>query len=131
MNPDYDEWKKKVDAGKAERAAEHRPQLEMLAQAEVKAGLLTGDQNFDIFLSYLQAALEVTEAQRDGFAAVIADPATVAHDRIMAAKICLAECKGRAEAFEAVISLPKDIMEMGAEAKTLLERMPATAGAQS
>ncbi len=124
MNPDYSEWKKGVDANKAERAAQHRPQLEMLAQAEVKAGLMTGDPNWDIFLSYLQAALETTEAQRDGFTAAIADPATVDHDRIMAAKICLAECKGRIEAFQAVISLPKDIQEMSAEAKALLERMP-------
>ena len=124
MNLDYGGWQKRVQAGKAERAAERRPQLEMLAQAEVKAALLTGDPNWDKFLSYLQAALEITEAQPPAFAAVIADPAMVEHDRIMAAKICLAECKGRVEAFEAVISLPKDIMKMGAEAKTLLERLP-------
>ncbi len=129
MNPDYGEWHKRTEGKKAERAQERRPQLEMLAQAEVQAGLLTGDPNWDIFLSYIQAVLEVTKGQRDAFAAVIADPATVEHDRIMSAKIGLAECKGLIDAWEAVISLPKDILEVGREARTLLERMPDAADA--
>ncbi len=124
MTRTYDEHQARFEEKRAESAAAHRPQLEMLAQAAVKAELLTGDPNWDRFLSYLQAAAEATEAQRDGFAAIIADPATVNHERIMGAKIGLAECKGRLEAWNAVIALPKDLVEMGAQAKTLLERLP-------
>ncbi len=129
MNESLDDFRNRTGDRQAERAEEHRPQLEMLVQAEVKAGLLTGDPNWDIFLSYIQAVLEVAKGQRDAFAAVIADPATVEHDRIMSAKIGLAECKGLIDAWEAVISLPKDILEVGREARTLLERMPAATDA--
>ena len=59
MNHTYDEFRKTVKARQAEKAEKYRPQLEMLAQAEVKAGLLTGDPNWDIYLSYLQAVLEI------------------------------------------------------------------------
>ncbi len=124
MNLSFDDWQKRVDAKGAERAQEHRPVLKMLAQAEVKAGLLTGDPNWDIFLSYVQADVEFMEGLRDGFEAKIADPRTVNHEQIVLAKIGLAECTATINAWEAVISLPKDILEMGREARTLLDRMP-------
>ena len=96
----------------------------MLAQAVVKTEMLTGDAVWDTFLSYLQAAVEHTSSQRDAFAAVISDSKTVQVETIMAAKIGLAECKARIEAWNAVISLPKDLIEMGSAAKTLLDRLP-------
>ena len=127
MNPTYDDWQKSLEPAKAERAEEHRGQLEMLAQAEVKAADLTGDPVWDRFLSYVQAAIEATEAQRAGFAAAIADPATVDHDRIMVSKINMAQCQGRIDAWNSAISLPTDIIKMGKEARTLLDRMPKAA----
>lgn len=124
MNPTHKEWMESVAARKGERAAEHRPQIEMLAQAEVRAAHLTGDPTWDVFLSYIQAAVETTEAQRASFEAVITDPRTVEHERMLVAKIGLAECQARIDAWEAAISLPKDIIKMGREARTLLERLP-------
>lgn len=131
MNESLDDFKKRTGDKRAEREAAHRPQIEMLAQAQVKTELLTGDAHWDWFLSFLQAAVDHTEGQRDAFAAIIADPKTVQIDTIMEAKIGLAECKARLDAWNAVISLPKDLIEMGQEAKTLLERMPASAEAAS
>ena len=124
MNESLDEFKARTGDKKAEREAAHRPQLQMLARAEVNSRALTGDPLWDTFLSYLQAAVEQTEAQRDTFTATISDPKVVNGDQIMMAKTGLAECTGRLEAWNAVISLPKDLIEMGQEAKTLLDRLP-------
>ncbi len=125
MSITHDEWKKLVDERKVTNTEPYRGQLEMLAQAEVKAKHLTGHVEWDRFLSYLQNFRNTVEAQREGFAKVIADPRVVDHGSILEAKIAMAECQGRMDALDGVISLPKDLMEMGAQAKTLLERMPA------
>ena len=123
MNLTYDEYQKRLETKKAEKAAEHRPQLQMLAQAEIKARNLTGDPIWDLFLSYLQAFLETTEDQQRAFESALTDSKTVDHAGILVAKIGAAECKSRVETLEAVISLPKDLIEMGQEATALLERM--------
>ena len=120
-----DDWRKHIVERKVTDAEPYRRQLEMLAQAEVKAKHLTGNAEWDRFLSYLQNFRDTIEKQRDGFANAIADPRVVDHGRILEAKIAMAECKGIIDALDGVISLPKDLMEMGAQAKTLLERMPA------
>ncbi len=124
MSESLDEFKARTGDKQAEREAAHRPQLQMLARAGVNSRALTGDPLWDTFLSYLQAAVEQTEAQRDTFTATISDPKVVNGDQIMMAKTGLAECTGRLEAWNAVISLPKDLIEMGQEAKTLLDRLP-------
>ncbi len=123
MNESLDEFKARTGDKKAEREAAHRPQLQMLARAEVNSRMLTGEPLWDTFLSYLQAAVEQTEGQNAAFAATIADPRIVDGDMIMEAKTGLAECQGRIKAWNAVISLPKDLIEMGQEAKTLLGRI--------
>lgn len=125
MSESLDDFKKRTGDRKAEQAAAHRPQIEMLAQAAIKTQHMTGDARWDWFLSFLQAAIETTAAQHVALAAVLSDPKTVAHEQIMVAKIALAECKGRIDAFNAALSLPKDLIEMGGQAKTLLERLDA------
>ena len=125
MSITHDEWKKLVDERKVTNTEPYRGQLEMLAQAEVKAKHLTGHVEWDRFLSYLQNFRDTVEAQRDSFAKAITDPRVVDHGAMLEAKIAMAECKGIINALDGVMSLPKDLMEMGAQAKTLLERMSA------
>ena len=124
MSLSRDEWGDIVAARKREKTEGYRPQLEMLRQAAVPAEALTGDQNWDIHLRYVQAAIEDTEGQREAFQAILNDPRTVNSDELMAAKIAMVECGGRIEAFKACLSLPSDLMAMGEQAKELLERMP-------
>ena len=122
----YDEHRKRAEDKRADVAVAHRPQLEMLRQAAVSASSLTGDRHWDVYLQYLAAAIEDTEEQEKGFMTAMADPAIVDHEAIMKAKLSMAECAGRIKAWRAALSLPKDIMGMGAQAKTLLERMEKT-----
>ncbi len=125
MSESLQDFKARTRSARGRREAARRPQFEMLAQAAVKTADLTGDDRWDWFLSLLQAAVEHTEAQRDAFAEVIQDLKTADYEAIMAAKTGLAECKGRINAWNATISLPKDLIEMGREAKTILDRLDA------
>ncbi len=108
---------------KAKKSDDQRPYFEMARQSAVRVELLTGDSHWDSFLSYIQAAQDETEAQLQSLIQLISNPIVVDHDRIMQAKIGLAECKGRIDAWQAVIELPKDLIEAGNKAKGLLERM--------
>ena len=124
MIPSHGEWQEQAKKARAEKAAEHAPQLQMLRQAAFQAEMLTGIPAFDQFLSYLAAAVEDTEGHLKAFEAILADPKVVDTEAIMLAKIAMTECRGRLDAFNAAISLPKDIIEKGAKAKKLLDRMP-------
>ena len=115
-----DEYKNRPEAKKLD---DQRPRLELLRQAAIRTELLTGSSEWDSFLGYIQAALEETEFQRKNLLSAIADPLCVDHNTIMQMKIALAECKGRIDAWQAVIELPKDLIEAGDKAKGLLERM--------
>lgn len=118
-----DEWEDRVAEGKREKAAEIRPRLEMLQQAAVKAEHLTGNEHWDWFLSYIQDAIETTEKHRTAFQSAMADPKTVSHESLLEAKIGIAECNSRIEAWKSAMELPKDFMEMGEQAKNLIDRL--------
>ncbi|HDY66110.1 MAG TPA: hypothetical protein ENH84_07770 [Phycisphaerae bacterium] len=111
-----------VGARNSYRVNGHGSDLKMIQQAAVKAELLTGDPVWDLFLTYLQHALEETETYRQRAQDMLTHPNTVDHNIMLQAKIALAESTSRASILEAVISLPKDLIELGSEANSLLER---------
>lgn len=123
MTFERDAFKKLMAEKKAERAQPSRPVLEILAQAEVAAANLTGDATWDIFLSYIQAAIERTEAEVTTTETLLGSPEVVEIADLMRLKIQLARLKERISAWNAVISLPSDIKTEGEKAKGLLERM--------
>lgn len=98
----------------------HKPHLEYLAQAEVKMENLTGDPYWDIYLSYLQEALERMTARHSQLEAELCSPDTVDPNAIMGIKLAIAQIGGQIDAVEQAISLPKSIMEMGERAKEKL-----------
>ena len=123
-----DEWEGRVATGKREKAKDVRPQLEGLRQAAVKAELLTGNEHWDWFLSYIQDAIKTTEGHLAGFQTVMADPKTVSHESLLEAKIGIAECNARISAWRVVMELPRDFISMGKQAKDLIERLDGDDG---
>ena len=115
-----DEYKNRPEAKKPD---DQRPRFELMRQVAIRTELLTSSPVWDSFLGYIQAVMEGTEAQRKSLIELLSDPLVVDHACIMQAKIALAECKGRIDAWQAVIELPKDLIEAGDKAKGLLERM--------
>ena len=119
MFPNRDEYSQMQPAT---RHNGHGNDVKMIQQAAVKAELLTGDPVWDLFLTYLQFALEETEVYRESAQNILIHPNTVDHSSMLQAKIALAESTSRASILKAVISLPKDLIQMGKDAESLLER---------
>ena len=122
--PDVGEYYEGQKADKTVEIEARRRQLVMLAQAEVEAGSLTGIVQWDRFLSYVAAASETCKQHAAAVRDKIADPAIVDHGEIMQLKIRLEGWIQRGFAFDSVIGLPKDLLEIGQDAKALLDRMP-------
>ena len=99
---------------------DHR-HLRALRQAAVAAESLTGDESWDIFLSYLQSAVNETGKQLATLQNRLMAPTTVNHEEILTLKIGIAECQARISAWSAAIKLPNDIKEKGRNAKALME----------
>lgn len=113
-----------IEKRKQERVGDQKTSLEMIQRAAVTAESLTGDANWDTFLSYIQDAIERTNSHIATFEAALRDPEITNIDDIMRAKIKLAVCSGRLEAMESIRSLPKDLMDSGKEARKLLATLP-------
>lgn len=97
-----------------------RGQMEYLVQAEVKMELLTGNPHWDIFLSYIQFTLDGLNSRLSQARDALCSPATVNPDLITSLKLEIAEVGGMVKSMEAVLSLPKGIMEEGEKARERL-----------
>lgn len=124
MQPSVDEYRKDKVNGRSQDIALERRQLTVLAQAVVAADHLTGVPMWDQYLSYVAGAMESCAAQIVALRDQIADPMVVDHSEVMRLKILLEGWLQRNNAFAAVLALPKDLLEMGERAQSLLDRMP-------
>ncbi len=120
------DYKDLLNKKKTERVREQKTSLEMLRRAEVGAKFLTNDENWDVYLSYIQNAIERTEAQLSAFKEGLCDPNITNTDEIMRIKIHAATCAGRIEAMKAMRALPKELMTAGAQARQLLDTIDET-----
>lgn len=100
-----------------DRVRESHRALEYLSQAAVKAELLTGSPQWDVFLSYLQSTRDVCAQQLAGFERVLVDPRVVNDDDMRRAKISAVECRARIETLDSVMTLPAQIMSEGTKAR--------------
>lgn len=98
-------------------------QLEYLVQAEVKMELLTGNPHWDVFLSYIQSTLEGLNFRLTQAREALCSTATVSPDLITQLKLEIAEVGGMIKSMEAVLSLPKGIMEEGEKARERLDAL--------
>ena len=100
-----------------------RENLAYIAQAGVKASLLTGSPHWDTFLTYVQAAIEASRGQLVQLEAKLTDPMFLDPAELMRIKMLAAICRTRIQAWEAVLSLPKDLMAEGDKARDILARI--------
>ena len=89
----------------------------------MKAELLTGDEIWDMFLTYIQGSIETTNAHLRAFDDALADPDLVDDHEIRRIRISAIRCRERISAWQAVVELPKDLKKLGEDAKGLVERL--------
>lgn len=123
MQRDLGEHRRSVAEKHNEQAAAfYLRHLKMAQRAAVHADLLTGVAEWDRFLTYIQGAIEQTEAQRDTFLATLSDPHLVDDVETRRVRMAVIACNERIGAWKVVIELPKDLLRQGEQAKSLLER---------
>jgi len=84
--------------------------LERLQQAAVDAKYLTGEQSWDKFLSFVQAAMEETEKQMFQAQALMVDEHVISHEAMLQFKMEYLQAKAQAQAYRAVIALPSQLL---------------------
>jgi len=117
---DFDALNKEREKQRLEQLA---PQLRLMQQAAILAELLPGVPAWDVFLSYIQGAVETTRAQAATLEAVLKAADLLDPQRLLEAKVSLLRCHERIAAWEAVIQLPKDLINQGDQAESLVSRM--------
>lgn len=113
----YDEFSKREKNNKHYQAQ----QFEYIKQAAVNAEYLTGNEYWDKYVSYIQAKIEEMRDILDQLMDKLADPNIVDHNHIMSLKLSVIEAATYIKAWEAVITLPKDLIENGKITKEIID----------
>lgn len=118
-----DDFRKAAEAKKKERQRSQIGHLELLHQAAVRAELLTGDPQWDTYMSFLQDTVNKTQAIRSRYEEILSDPNVVDDGEMRRAKIGVIECTSAINALEAAISLPKMLKDTGEIAKDMIAEL--------
>ena len=117
---DWQNWKKRG----IHREARHRqPQLRQAAQAEPAMEALTGQKDWDLFLSLLQAEIQEKEAELADLERRDLDDPSMNNDVLMVSKARRLAVRAQIDTLEWVRSLPKTLIEEGREANRLLKEI--------
>lgn len=122
--PDRDEYlKARTQNDAAFKSEDLLTRLGTLRRAAVAAELLTGNPHWDEFLSHIQAAIEETERQREGFREWLDDPTIVDDNEVRRYRNAILACNERIGAWKTVMSLPRELIEKKGEIKALMDRL--------
>jgi hypothetical protein len=94
--------------------------LQQIEQASLSVQAMTGNADWDRFLSYLQRGVEISERQGKMLEAQLRDPSVIDHNEIIAIKVLLAATDARTLAWRTAINLPAQIIESGDNAAELI-----------
>lgn len=121
MHTTRDEWESRFWKQRRESAVtEARALAGTVQAAAISAANLTGNADFDRFLSMLQAALEGAQADRQALLDKLADPMLVDPAEVARTRAAAAVQATRAHLLAHVIALPRALMEHGEKARGLL-----------
>ena len=116
-----EEYQELLEKQGKERLNGQKPGFEYLVQAQVKMENLTGDQYWDIYLSYLQDVVERISVQSDHARDRLCNTKMVDPNAIIEIKMEIAGLNSQIKLLEAIIGLPKAIMESADTAKERLK----------
>lgn len=105
------------------REGPQRTDLKMLAQETVRLAALTGDEHWDHFLSYLEAAVKIAKHLSDGEAAKLRDPMLVNAEEIAKCRARITQLDSRIVTLEEILLLPKFLRENAAAAREKIAEM--------
>lgn len=114
--PDRAEWE---ESQRREAKQRFGHGMANLQSAAVSVEQLTGQPAWDRYLSYLQAAVEVSEKHVQSLISTLASPNLVSGDDIIRLKIMIESVNSRIITLNACMSIPKVILD-GRDASAIL-----------
>lgn len=116
----------RLQAGRAkEGQAAKVTTLRVVEREAVDASMLTTDPYWNKFLTYLEAARQRLIIVRDQAQGFLDDPRITSPDLLMQAKINYLMAKAQIDTLEAVITIPKELMTAGDNARDALAKFGA------
>ena len=101
--------------------ASRSPDLRMIAQEAVRMEALTGDEAWDHYNAYLEAALKTATRQMDDAKSHLTDSRLVNGDAIVAVKLSIAALEARIATLKEVLTLPKFLKDQGSLARMQID----------
>lgn len=105
---DREDWLALATKKKAEQRAEI---LNQVLHSSVKLEALTGDPNWDHYLSMVQGLIESAEKERAPLERSLADSDILDHAELLKIKFNIARCTASIQSLQVAIGLPKKIIE--------------------
>ena len=100
-----------------------RVAAETTARQAVNMADLTGNPDWDLFLSFISAASEQASMAMNYYSNILLDPSIVDNQIMMQAKVSHALSQERVAVLKEISELPNDIIKAGEGARGLLERL--------
>jgi len=119
MRATQEDWRKLND--KKDKPSPERD-LKFNVRAAVSAENLTGTEEWDLFLSYLQKILESSKEQENQFEGRLMSPELFDPEKMSYYKSQVLKFKERTEVLEFVMGFPKQIMDAGEVSKKYLKK---------
>lgn len=107
----------------AKVTADHQPGLIQLRQAAVAAEQMMGTPEWDVFLSYLEAAKQEAVKMRAGYVTDLTNPRIVDQNEIAKLRIAVFRLDDRIQTLAAVIAMPHEIRKHGHVAAERLKEL--------
>lgn len=117
MTFDRDDFEKSL---KEKKPSVSQPLLEEIVRSAPKMELLTGSEEWDQYLTYLQSALDMTIGQLEYTNNLMLDPNSWDNESLMKTKMNLLRLREKKEVLEFVMQMPKELIETGEIAKNQL-----------
>ena len=123
MTISIDEWRARKPRANIERMARTAVALEGITREAVRMEALTGNPEWDHFLSYMEAAHKAALKHRDHEFAKLRDPMLVDPQEIQRCKTKIAMVDTRIDTLDELMKLPKFILDHGEKARELIAEM--------
>ena len=117
MPHEREDWQKLLERQHIDEVRKRRPELRVLAQAEVPAAALTRSVEWDFFLSLLQGKIEELDSSLTVLQGSLATEMVFDHGQLAANKAFAMRIKVQLDTLQSVLELPRQIIETGEKAK--------------
>ena len=122
---DREDFDRQIKEQTTKKAETRKPLLHQLIAVAPMMEALTQSDDWNRYLSYLQARIEISRKAKDAADQILHDPQVTGHEDLLRAKIAYSMALAHEKAFTEALEIPKQIIESGKSAEELLGKLDA------